>query len=94
LKRIPFIQQIDRYQGHIKYCKTCQNALSNLLFVKKWSLLIGLIPFAVTQRIVYRIIGIMLYCVLYQISSNLVAEMNGGEYLKGKKVSAAQMYPF
>ena len=94
LKHIPFVQQIDRYQGHVRYCKLCQNALVKLEFLKKWGLLFALFPIILTENIFGRILGIFMYCFVNLISTNLIAEINGGEYIKNKRVSAAQMNPF
>lgn len=94
LIRTPIAKQIDRYQGHVRYCKICQNALKNIQFIKKWSLLVALLPIILTTSITSRIIGIVGYMVLNHVTHNLEADMMGGVYLQGKKVSAAQLAPF
>ena len=53
------LQQSDRYDNHVKYCKICQNALKKAELYNKWSILLVLLPLVFTSSRWIRALGLI-----------------------------------
>ena len=53
------LQQSDRYDNHVKYCKICQNALKKAELCNKWSILLVLLPLVFTSSRWIRALGLI-----------------------------------
>ena len=89
--QVPHSRQADRYEGHVKYCKICQNALKNAGRVHKWSILLALLPTVFNAALWVRGLGVALFCAAQVISSKIINGLNGS--IRGDKLTAAQFAP-
>ena len=53
------LQQSDRYDNHVKYCKICQNALKRAILINKWSILLVLLPLVLSSSRWIRVLGLI-----------------------------------
>ena len=81
-------QEINRWDSHTKNCECCRNALENANKVDKFSILLALIPIAVTPSKYLRIAGVVLYLAAKFFSGKVIRATNGP--VKGEFTSAAQ----
>ena len=88
---VPHTQQSDRYEGHVKYCKICQDALKTATKINKWSILLALLPMAVTSSRWLRVLGVLLFAATHTISGKIIDGLLGG--VRGAKLTAAQFAP-
>ena len=81
-------QEIDRWESHTKNCECCRNALENAEKIDKFSILLALIPLAVTPSKYTRSAGILMFLAAKFFSDKVIRATKGPS--RGERTSAAQ----
>lgn len=84
-------QQSDRYEGHVKYCTSCQGALKGLESFKRWGILFALLPIALTRNVWIRLLGIISYLLTEILCKKMIESLVGN--VRGARLSTAQFAP-
>lgn len=85
---LPWEQQLDYYDAHIKHCVSCRTALTNTRIIQRWAPLLALLPMALCKRLWMRLAGVVVYIITNLIADKVVRAIAGPE--RGELTSAAQ----
>ena len=91
ISAMPFSQQVDRYETHAKYCKSCRNALKYATLINQWSPFVSLLPVALGKTWLTKLLGMFVMAVTHVLSKKVIDAINGPR--RGQIISAAQMGP-